>query len=34
MEADHLAGIEQTARIVLLLGEELNVVGAEAAGVF
>ena len=33
MEADHLAGIEQAAGIVLLFREQLNVVGAEAAGV-
>ena len=33
-KADHLAGIQQARGIVLLLGQQLNVVGAKAAAVF
>src|SRR5580698_1109999 len=34
VKADHLSRIEQTARIVLLLGLELNIIGAKTPTVF
>src|SRR5580692_1809335 len=34
VKTNHLSRVEQAARVVLLLGLELNVIGAEAASVF
>src|SRR5580698_4057059 len=34
MKADHLTGVKQPARIVLLLGKQLNIVGTISTAIF